>query len=62
MIYSIVETAKELNPLTYLTYLFEQLSNIDVKDQTALNKLLPWSSGLPAGCCIRKARAEKPAS
>ena len=64
VIYSVVETAKEngLNPFTYLTYLFEQLPNIDVKDQTALDELLPWSPGLPAGCHIRKDRVEKPAS
>ena len=64
MIYSIVETAKEngLNPFTYLTYLFEQLPNVDVKDQTALDELLPWSPGLPAGCRIRKTGEEKPAS
>ena len=50
IIYSIVETAKEngLNPYHYLTYLFEQMPNIDVKDQKALDELLPWSS-LPAG-------------
>jgi transposase len=33
-IYSIVETAKEngLNPFTYLTYLFEQLPNVNLND------------------------------
>mgnify|MGYP001287869451 CR=1 FL=1 len=51
-IYSIVETAKEnrLNPFEYLKYLFEQLSNIDVKDQGALDNLLPWSESLPDHC------------
>ncbi|HEY8421012.1 MAG TPA: transposase domain-containing protein, partial [Thermoclostridium sp.] len=40
-IYSIVETAKEngLNPFEYLTYLFERLPNINIKDQHALDTL-----------------------
>lgn len=52
IIYSIVETAKEnsLNPFIYLTYLFEKLPNIDVKDPDALGKLLPWSATLPIIC------------
>ena len=52
MIYSLVETAKEngINPYTYLTFLLEQLPNIDVKDQGALDKLLLWSESLPASC------------
>ncbi len=47
--YSIVETAKEngLNPFLYLQHLFEQLPNIDVNDEGALDKLLPWSQTLP---------------
>jgi hypothetical protein len=51
-IYSIIETAKEngLNPYTYLTYLFEQLPNIDAHDIEALDKLLPWSETLPKQC------------
>jgi len=56
IIYSIVETAKEnkLNPLFYLSYLFEKLPNIDVKDQGLLDKLLPWSTSLPIVCRIYK--------
>ncbi len=56
MIYSIVETAKEngINPYMYLTFLLEQLPNIDVKDQDALDKLLPWSENLPASCRTEK--------
>jgi transposase len=52
IIYSIVETAKEngLNPLAYLTYLFEQLPNINTSDPAELKKLLPWSETLPATC------------
>ena len=45
VIYSLVETAKEngLNPFPYLTYLFEQLPNINLKDPEALDLLLPWA-------------------
>ena len=44
MVYSLVETAKEngLDPLVYLTYLFERLPNIDTRDLFELDKLLPW--------------------
>lgn len=54
IIYSIVETAKEngLNPFEYLTYLFEQLPNLDTNDKEALDQLLPWSSALPDFCRI----------
>lgn len=49
-IYSIVETAKEngLDPFTYLKYLFEQLPNIDINDESVLDKFLPWSDALPS--------------
>lgn len=52
IVFSIIETAKEngLNPFEYLTYLLEQLPNIDVKDQNALDLLLPWSNNLPEHC------------
>ena len=52
--YSIVETSKEngLNPFAYLTYLFEHLPNINVKDQDAIDALLPWSSSLPDYCRV----------
>ena len=48
VIYSLVETAKEngLNPLPYLTYLFEQLPNINLKDLEALDRLLPWADAI----------------
>jgi hypothetical protein len=39
-----IETAKEngLNPMIYLTYLFEKLPNLEEpKDTMALDKLLP---------------------
>lgn len=47
--YSIIETAKanDLNPFLYLTYLFEQLPNIDIENDTALDALLPWSECIP---------------
>ena len=52
VVYSIVETAKEnhVNPLAYLTYLFERLPNVDVDDDTVLDTFLPWSDALPSHC------------
>jgi transposase len=49
-IYSLVETAKEngLNPLAYMTYLFEQLPNSNWKDPEILDTLLPWSEAIQA--------------
>jgi hypothetical protein len=41
-----------LNPLAYLTYLFEQMPNIDTKDPGELDKLLPWSATLPIACRV----------
>src|SRR5579859_1005047 len=54
IIYSIVETAKEngLVPSAYLTYLFEQLPNINLKDPEALDLLLPWSELVQAKCRV----------
>ena len=51
-IYSMIETAKEnhLNPFPYLTYLFEKMPNVDIKDPKVLEDLLPWSSALPDYC------------
>ena len=55
--YSIIETAKanNLNPFLYLTYLFEQLPNIDIEDYVMLDALLPWSESIPDE--IRKSAA-----
>ena len=55
-IYSIVETAKAngLSPFNYLKYLFEILPNVDIEDQDALDKLLPWSDTLPSECRVNK--------
>ncbi|QGQ96179.1 IS66 family transposase [Paenibacillus psychroresistens] len=55
MIYSMIETAKEngLNPMIYLTYLFEKLPNLeDPKDTKSLDMLLPWSQTLPLTCRV----------
>ena len=48
IIYSLIETAKEnsLDLFRYLTYLFEQLPNINVKDTAALENLLPWAEAI----------------
>ena len=56
MIYSVVETAKAngLNPLNYLTYLFEQLPQMDLDDPEAWKEVLPWSSSLPGICHVPK--------
>lgn len=52
IIYSIVETAlgNGLNPYYYLRYLFEKLPNIDLADENAIDKLLPWSTSIPVNC------------
>lgn len=49
IIYSIVKTAKEngLNPFNYFKYLFEELPNMDIADETKLDQFLPWSSTIP---------------
>ena len=54
IIYSIVETAKEngLNPFNYLSYLFEELPNMDTTDKNQLAQILPWSPTLPEECYI----------
>jgi transposase len=54
IVYSIVETAKEngLSPLVYLTYIFEQLPNLDNTSDAALDNLLPWSEALPDTCRV----------
>lgn len=56
IIYSIVETAKEnqLDPLKYLTYIFEQLPLIDLTDEAALDALMPWSDAIPTNCHVPK--------
>ncbi|WP_456300711.1 IS66 family transposase [Tumebacillus avium] len=55
VIYSVVETAKAkgLNPLVYLTYLFETLPNLaNPHDHHDLDRLLPWSDTLPLICRV----------
>lgn len=53
-IYSLVETAKEngLNPQAYLTYLFERLPQLNLKDTAAVDALLPWSEQVQARCRV----------
>jgi len=55
-IYSIVETAKEngLDPFTYLVHILDTLPNMDITDQSGLDKLMPWSSELPDECRVKK--------
>lgn len=52
VIYSVIETAKAngLSPFPYLTYLFDQLPNINLSDPVQLDQLLPWSDALPDEC------------
>jgi len=47
--YSIIETSKvnNLNPFLYLTYIFEQLPNVDCTNPDVLDALLPWSDSIP---------------
>jgi transposase len=56
IVYSIVETAKEnsLNPFPYLTYLLEQLPQLDPQDLPAIDALLPWSDTIPEQCRVPK--------
>lgn len=49
-----VEAGKGLNPFQYLNYLFEKLPNLDIKDDDALDEVLPWSDSLPLHCRVAK--------
>lgn len=63
VIYSLVETAKAngLNPLVYLTYLFETLPNLaNPHDHHELDRLLPWSDKLPLICRVFNKKHESP--
>jgi len=58
--YSIVETAKEnnLDPMKYMTLLFEQLpqlclSNRNLKDKSSVNELLPWTDYIQQSCMAK---------
>ena len=56
IVYSIIETAKEngLNPMNYLSYLFERMPNEDFKNKPDVFEfLLPWGQ-LPKTCYIKK--------
>uniref|UniRef100_UPI002FBDB12E IS66 family transposase n=1 Tax=Sporolactobacillus sp. KGMB 08714 TaxID=3064704 RepID=UPI002FBDB12E len=52
IVYSVIETAKEngLRPFQYLSYLFEQLPNLEQVTEEAMDSLLPWSKTLPPEC------------
>ncbi|MCK4261077.1 MAG: transposase [Halanaerobiales bacterium] len=43
-------TANDLNPFYYLTYLFEQLPNIDTNNLELLDAYFLWSTSLPNSC------------
>ena len=61
IIYSIIETAKEngLNPMKYLTYLFEKMPNLDFKNNPDLFEcVLPWGN-LPQDCYLKKSKDPK---
>jgi len=49
IIYSIVETAKAngLAVERYLTYLFNEISKLEIKDMDEIKKFMPWSPELP---------------
>uniref|UniRef100_UPI000FFEA58E transposase domain-containing protein n=1 Tax=Paenibacillus sp. 598K TaxID=1117987 RepID=UPI000FFEA58E len=52
-----METAKAngLHPIRYLTYLFEQLPQLDDPDDAAqIEPFLPWSPQLPLHCRVHK--------
>ena len=55
IIYSIIETAKEngLNPMVYLTYLFEQLPQLTNWTDPEIDEFLPWSSSVLALCKLQ---------
>jgi transposase/exonuclease VII small subunit len=63
VVYSIVETAKEngLKPFEYLTFLFEQLPNLDKSDPAAIEALMPWSDSVPDHCRLKKVVDNAPA-
>jgi len=51
-IYSLIITAEEngMSAYMYLEYLFEQIPNIDIKNEDELRKLLPYSKSIPDYC------------
>jgi transposase len=56
IVYSIIETAKEngLSPFPYLTYLFEELPQLDTHNPGLLDAFLPWADSLPQQCYVPK--------
>lgn len=55
-IYSLVETAKlnDLTPYDYFEYLLSTLTEIDIHDDEALEKIMPWSKTLPENVYLIK--------
>ncbi|WP_232718776.1 transposase domain-containing protein [Bacillus sp. FJAT-45037] len=43
-----------LNPYQYILHLFEELPNIDISNENAIDQLLPWSNSLPEHCRIKQ--------
>lgn len=56
VIFSIVESAKEagLNPIAYLTYLFDVMPNFEEINEETLQKITPWAKELPENCRVPK--------
>lgn len=54
IVFSVLRTAIEngLKPFEYMKYLLEQLPNSDVKEQSVLDLLLPWSESIPEYCKV----------
>jgi transposase len=52
IIYSMIETARANNikSFEYLAHLLKTLPNVDVKDTSVLDSLMPWSEDMP-DCC-----------
>jgi len=52
MIFSMIETARAngVKPFEYLTHLLKTLPNVDVKDNSVLDSLMPWSENIPNYC------------
>lgn len=60
-IYSVMRSAviNGLDPEKYMTYLLEQLPEIDVHDDEQLNKVMPWSDLLPEDLKSRSRKKQK---
>ncbi|GAC1651857.1 MAG: IS66 family transposase [Acidobacteriaceae bacterium] len=63
-VYSIVETAKEnnLDPLKYLTFLFEQLPLVGASKDKRLDALMPWADEAQTACKITSPSSKQESS